>query len=131
MSADFWVEPTQKESDYYFVSYNTEDADRVGKICRFMHSVHPEIDFWYDKGIRHDNQWSAKIAQKIDKCKEMIFFFTRGIFEKGSERFENGQYKRITDVWTFQEYQTARDYDKKYLLFTLIMLILIMYAMLW
>lgn len=115
MSGYLKFEPTSKKSDYYFISYNTEDANRVGKICRSMLRSHPEIDFWYDVDIHHDEQWSAKIANKIKNCKEVIFFVTRGIFEKAKKRFASGEYKKITDVWTFQEYSIARSYEKRIL----------------
>ena len=65
---------------YYFVSYNTEDADRVKSICSHLNQAGLKI--WYDGGIPHDSNWEGILAEKIDHCEEAVFFITKGIFEK-------------------------------------------------
>ena len=46
---------------YYFLSYNTEDADRVGEIA--LQIKQTGIDLWYDKGIEYGEKWERTIAE--------------------------------------------------------------------
>ena len=47
MSQYLGFQPT-KNPNYYFVSYNNEDADRVGAITQKI--AESGIDLWYDHG---------------------------------------------------------------------------------
>lgn len=107
MSTDFGFRATE-EQDYYFISYNTEDADRVGEICRLLNEA--GLPIWYDEGIPIDSYWESILAERIDHCKEAIFFITKGIFKKA-------QYKKTkNDIFTYREYDLARRYKKKILI---------------
>ncbi|MBQ6265980.1 MAG: TIR domain-containing protein [Clostridia bacterium] len=112
MATDFGFEPTKNESGYYFISYNTEDCERVGKIVKRLHSS--GLPIWYDKGIEHNELWKTIIAEKISNCKEVILFFTNGIIEKSKST-------KLTEIYTYKEYTMAskKYYDKKVLIVTL------------
>lgn len=107
MSTDFGFRATTSPG-YYFVSYNTEDYDRVAEICRLLNEE--GLPIWYDEGIPHDSFWQSVIAERIDNCKEMIIFITRGIFEKGFSR-------ESMEVYTYREYDLASRIYKKKILF--------------
>ena len=73
-------EASKKESDYYFISYNSEDADRVGALALQMHDV--GIDLWYDDGIEYGSKWEEIIGEKIANSRAVLFFFTKGMLAK-------------------------------------------------
>ena len=82
---------------YYFLSYNSEDADRVGEIAGQMSRA--GIALWYDKGIEYGEKWERTIAEKIYGCQAVVLFFTRGILDK-------------EDSFVEKEYKMARTYRK-------------------
>ena len=91
MSTYLGFEPT-KSNDYYFVSYNNEDADRVGEITRALSGS--GVNLWYDHGIDYGEDWETVITEKIGQAKAVIFFLAVAIFsslqfirrrEKGGE----------------------------------------------
>ena len=67
-------------SEYYFVSYNNEDADRVGPVAAGM--MRSGIPLWYDYGIEYGENWAAQINEKISGAKAMLLVFTQGVLEK-------------------------------------------------
>ena len=83
---------------YYFLSYNSEDADRVGEIAGKMNRT--GIELWYDKGIEYGEKWERTIAEKIYGCQAVVLIFTRGILDK-------------EDSFVEKEYKMARTYRKK------------------
>jgi len=86
MACDLGFRP----SKYYFLSYNSEDADRVSEIARQMSRT--GIELWYDNGIKYDEKWERTIAEKIYGCQAVVLFFTRGILYKESS-FVEKEYK--------------------------------------
>ena len=50
MATNFGFTPLE-QSEYYFVSYNTQDTARVAKITREMNRR--GIPLWYDDGIEY------------------------------------------------------------------------------
>ena len=111
MATHFGFEPST-DRGYYFISYNTEDADRVSAICNYLYKAGVKI--WYDAGIPHDSNWHGILAEKIDKSEEVIFFITKGIFRKAKER----QLKQ-SEVYPYLEYDMAKFYEKKTLIVVL------------
>lgn len=105
MSTDFGFEASC--DNYYFVSYNTEDAARVAEICRVIHKK--GIPLWYDGGIPHNALWESVLAEKIDHSIEVVIFITRSIFQKGKN-------KPLNEIFTFKEYDLAKRYHKRILL---------------
>ena len=83
---------------YYFLSYNSEDADRVGEIAGQMSRA--GIELWYDKGIEYGEKWERTIAEKIYGCQAVVLFFTRGILYKENSYVE-------------KEYKMALKFSKK------------------
>ena len=68
------------DPDFYFISYNTEDADRVGKIAQAM--VDRGFKLWYDYGIPYGVEWERVIARKLKETQAVFLFITKGILQK-------------------------------------------------
>ena len=74
MSNFLGFEPCQKPN-YFFVSYNNEDTERVGLIApRISHS---NVPLWYDYGIDYGEEWENIISEKISHSKAVLLFFTK------------------------------------------------------
>ena len=68
------------ENDFCFISYNSNDCDRI---CRYAQQIHNEgIPLWYDKGLLYGEKWEEEIGARIAKSKIFILFFTKGMLEK-------------------------------------------------
>ncbi len=79
MSSFLGIEPTTRP-DYYFVSYNNEDAERLTPLM--VKFVHYNIPLWYDYGIEYGSKWENEIADRIQGCQAVLLFLTKGIFLK-------------------------------------------------
>ena len=97
MACDLGFRPSDNPR-YYFLSYNTEDADRVREIARQM--SRNGIELWYDKGIEYGEKWERTIAEKIYDCQAVVLFFTKGILHKENSYVE-------------KEYKMALKFSKK------------------
>ena len=97
MACDFGV-PVTENGEYYFISYNSEDADRVASIVRKMHEE--GVPIWYDKGIDYGDLWEEVITTHVADSKAVIIFFTQGILEK-------------EESYVSIEYEMAKKYFKK------------------
>ena len=73
MSCEFGFEPTMTQP-YYFISYNSQDVERVAPICCEMNAR--GIPMWYDKGLISSEKWERQITENIRNCKEVILFVT-------------------------------------------------------
>ena len=79
MATDLGVKVTT-EGKYYFISYNTEDADTVS---RYVHALDRKgLPMWYDKGILVGDEWKEVIAEKIRGCEAVIMFLSNNVFKK-------------------------------------------------
>ncbi len=78
MSAYLGFKPTDGD-DYHFVSYNNEDADRVGAVLQLICGTVP---IWYDNGIEYGDKWEETISVRLVNCRSVILFLTKGIFMK-------------------------------------------------
>ena len=105
MSAYLGFQPT-KNPIYYFVSYNNEDADRVGEIARTM--SYSGINLWYDHGIEYGDDWETVITEKIRNAEAVILFFTRGILQK-SNSYVRKEYKIATEFYGKKVYIVMLD----------------------
>lgn len=99
MANYFGFQPADK-NDYYFISYNTEDTDKVAEICRNLHQSAP---LWYDYGIPYDHEWETVINGKIRRCRKIILFYTNGILKKQNS-------------FVVREYKAARFLEKEMLI---------------
>ena len=87
MSSDFGFEPTSLQ-EFYFISYNTEDADRVSEICRLLNDEGMPLWYDYDEEFRNSPDYKSVIAERVDRCIAPIFFITKGIIEKAKKSGE-------------------------------------------
>ena len=79
MSNYLGLQPTQRP-DYYFISYNSEDRDRVGSVAKQL--SYANMPIWYDYGLEYGEKWESQIADKIKNAQAVILFFTKGILKK-------------------------------------------------
>lgn len=98
MAADFGFWPSN-ENGAYFISYNSEDSDRVGAIARDLHAQ--GLPMWYDRGLEYGDEWERQIATHIRSCKAVIMFITKGLF------------LRETRSYVYKEYRMAKICNKK------------------
>ena len=91
---------------YFFVSYNSEDADRVGEIARRLH--HGNIPLWYDHGIDYGEAWENKISEKLMHAEAVILFFTKGILQK-EPSYVHKEYIMATDFFEKPVYVVIMD----------------------
>lgn len=105
MSAYLGFQPT-KNPVYYFVSYNNEDAKRVGDIAKTM--SYSGINLWYDHGIEYGDHWETIITERIQNAQAIILFFTRGILKK-SNSYVQKEYKMATQFYDKKVYIVMLD----------------------
>ena len=79
MSEYLGFEPS-KNPMYFFLSYNSEDKDRISDITKRM--MHRGINLWYDFGIDYGEKWEEIIAKKIKNSDGVLLLFTKGILLK-------------------------------------------------
>ncbi len=79
MSSYLGFTPSEKPN-YYFVSYNSEDAARIGEIAQFL--AHSNLPIWYDHGLEYGEKWEENISGKIKNSQAILLFFTKGILAK-------------------------------------------------
>ena len=91
-----------KETDYYFVSYNSKDELRVGLLAKQISDA--GIDLWYDDAIPYGSKWEEAIGLKIANSRAVIFFFTKGMLAK-------------EDSYAIKEYRMATKQGKKVYIF--------------
>lgn len=95
------------EPYYYFVSYNNEDADRVGAITRKL--CKNNVPLWYDYGIPYGEKWETIIAQKIASAEAVILFFTKDILLK-ERSFVKKEYNIATKNFNKKVYVVMLDF---------------------
>ena len=95
---------TSKE--YYFISYNNEDAVKVGTIASAL--ANAGVSLWYDYGLEYGEKWEPTIAKRIDESKAVILFFTKGILKKESS-FVQKEFKMADKVYKKKIYVVLMD----------------------
>ena len=103
MSEYLGFEPTD-QAFYYFISYNHEDAGRVGVLAKQLNDL--GVPFWYDYGLEVSDPWDPQLADKISNSQAVVLFFTKGVLDK-------------EESFVQTEYEIAKFYDKR--IYTLIM----------
>ncbi len=81
MSCYLGFEPTDRPN-YYFVSYNSEDVDRITPITKSL--FHAGVPLWYDFGLEYGEKWESQISGKIMNSQAILLFFTKGILTKAN-----------------------------------------------
>ncbi|MBR5143597.1 MAG: leucine-rich repeat protein, partial [Clostridia bacterium] len=79
MATDLGVKVTE-DGKYYFISYNTEDAELVSSYLKKMADY--GLPIWYDYGIPQGDLWQTVIAEKIYNCESVIMFLSSKLFKK-------------------------------------------------
>jgi len=81
MARDLGFEPSNAEHGYYFISYNSEDFERVGAIAAELNAA--GVKLWYDRGLEYGSRgWKEQISEKIAGCEGLLFFYTHGMIQK-------------------------------------------------
>ena len=91
MATNFGFMPVL-EGKRYFISYKSEDTERVGEITRRLNEM--GVPMWYDYGIEKGKRWSAEINRNIEECEAFILFATRALFA-------------VEDTWVRKEFRLA------------------------
>ena len=82
----------------YFISYKSEDSERIGEITRRLNEM--GVPMWYDYGIEKGERWSDEINRNIEECEAFILFATRSLFA-------------AEDTWVRKEFRLASMSQKK------------------
>ena len=82
----------------YFISYKSEDSERVGEITRRLNQM--GVPMWYDYGIEKGELWEKEINQNIKASEAVIIFATKNLFS-------------ANDTWVRIEFDVAKMYGKK------------------
>ena len=94
MAADFGFTPDERAGSY-FISYNSEDADRVAPIARELHEK--GVPVWYDYGLEYGRSWKAQIAKHISSSKAVILFVTKKLLQRKDGSYAQIEYELATD----------------------------------
>lgn len=97
MASYLGFQPTTS-TPYYFVSYSTEDAAKVGPIVQILSQ---KLPLWYDYGLTYGEGWGKDIADHIENSEAVLLFLSRQIFAKG------------LNSYVYTEYQMAKDFFQK------------------
>lgn len=95
MSAYLGFEPAAA-TDAFFISYNTEDAQRIQPIVCQLHQM--GIPLWYDYGLEYGEKWSAQIAKRVNDCRAVLLFFSADILKKENS-FVRKEYKMAKEFY--------------------------------
>ena len=96
MACNLGFEPTQSK-EYFFISYNSVETNRVASIALELHSE--GIPLWYDRGLELNENWENAITLKIQKCLGIIIFATKRLMQRDSS-------------YVRREYSLAKFYNK-------------------
>ena len=82
----------------YFISYKSEDSERIGEITRRLNQM--GVPMWYDYGIEKGERWSREINANIKECEAVILFATKKLFS-------------YEDTYVRKEFRLAKMHHKK------------------
>ena len=97
MATNFGFMPVL-EGKRYFISYKSEDFERVGEITRRLNEM--GVPMWYDYGIEKGELWEREINRNIRDSEAVIIFATKALFA-------------ANDTWVRIEFDVAQMYGKK------------------
>ena len=114
MATNFGFMPVL-EGKRYFISYKSEDSERVGAITRRLNEM--GVPMWYDYGIEKGELWEKEINRNIEECEAFILFATKKLFAgednwvRTEFRLANMSHKKKYVVWLddINPYQNPRD----------------------
>ena len=105
MSCYLGFEPTER-AGYYFISYNTEDAERLSPLAVAL--SRSDVPLWYDYGIEYGDSWAPQINEKLSKSQAVLLFFTKGILQKANS-YVKKEYKMAKDFLAKKVYIVMLD----------------------
>lgn len=79
MSEYLGFKPTTRPN-YFFVSYNSEDCVRVGKVASQL--FHADVPLWYDYGLEYGEKWETQISGKIKDTQAMLLFLQKVFWKR-------------------------------------------------
>lgn len=86
------------EGERYFISYKSDDAERVGEITRKLNEM--GVPMWYDYGIQKGKIWEREINRHIRDSEAFVMFVTKALFS-------------AKDTYVQKEFTLATMYGKK------------------
>ena len=98
------------DPEAYFISYNTEDGDRIRDVVCKLQEL--GVPFWYDYGLEYGEKWNTQIAEHIDTCKAVILFFSKGILQKENS-YVRKEYKMAKEFYEKKVYVVLLDQISK------------------
>ena len=105
MSEYLGFQPTDRP-DYFFVSYNSEDKDRVSALAKQL--SYANVPLWYDYGLEYGEEWEKQISGKIKDAEAVLLFFTKGILEKENS-YVRKEYEMATKYFGRKVYVVMMD----------------------
>lgn len=84
--------------EYYFISYNSNDTERVSSYVKLMQES--GVPIWYDYGLTIGEKWEIELAGRIRDCKAVIMFMSKKVIQK-------------RDSYVVKEYKLAVKHFKK------------------
>lgn len=105
MSCYLGFEPTDR-AGFYFISYNTEDAERISPLVTALSRA--DVPLWYDYGIEYGDSWAPQINEKLSKSQAVLLFFTKGILQKANS-YVKKEYKMAKDFLAKKVYIVMLD----------------------
>lgn len=109
MSCYLGFTPTDRPN-YFFVSYNSEDMDRVGMLAQRL--CRSNVPLWYDHGLEYGEKWEYQISQRLRDAQAVLLFFTKGILTK-SHSYVRKEYEMATKYFDRKVYVVMLDRIEK------------------
>ena len=102
--------PVETERGYYFVSYNSDDLQRIQPLVKGLFEA--GLPLWYDYALEYGKEWKKQIARKINGSDAVLLFLTRGVVEKESS-FVREEYDMATEFFDKKVYVVLLDKIQK------------------
>lgn len=98
--------PSTDKGLYYFISYNSEDEERVKQFVKIMHRYN--FPLWYDDGLKTGEAWETSIATHIRDSQGMILFMSKKLLNK-PESYVYLEYKMAKEAFNKNIYVILLD----------------------
>ena len=82
MATDFGFSAYTGEENKIFISYKTEDRERVARIVNRLVSCGANI--WYDNGLHVGQEWEAQLAHHLRRSIVMLAFLSEQFIKKNA-----------------------------------------------
>lgn len=109
MARDLGISYTEN-IPYYFISYNSEDENRVSVCAKALEKL--KLPMWYDNGIKIGKAWETEIADRLEHCEAVIMFLSKNIFLK-EDSYVHKEFELATEYFNKDIYVIVLDDIKK------------------